>query len=284
MKKSTIIFLFMSLLLAFYMVAVGGMSRYAASHAMCTGFDGGAVEVVDAAKTGFVTSKAITAQTLRMMDCDTIVDLRYDKVDLADVQRQLNALDNIERAEVVRLANDRLRVRVWPMHPVARIWPEGGRSYYLNREGKRIVASARYRLDVPQISGVFDSARSELCLMPLIDALAADPDMDRYITHIDATDTTSILLVPSVRGHIIDFGSASDAQGKIERLRSFYRQVLPVKGWEYYDTISLKYDGQIVATRRHTKLPDLSVKIIEELENEGADLATMSTTNDNTNP
>lgn len=29
-----------------------------------------------------------------------------------------------------------------------------------------------------------------------------------------------------------------------------YRKVMPYKGWEAYDTISLKFEGQVVATRR----------------------------------
>ena len=33
----------------------------------------------------------------------------------------------------------------------------------------------------------------------------------------------------------------------------FYREVLPVKGWNYYDTISVKWRGRVVATRREKK-------------------------------
>ena len=29
-----------------------------------------------------------------------------------------------------------------------------------------------------------------------------------------------------------------------------YKKVLPYKGWEEYDTISVKFRGQVVATRR----------------------------------
>ena len=33
-------------------------------------------------------------------------------------------------------------------------------------------------------------------------------------------------------------------------LQLFYRKVLPKKGWNEYDTISVKFKDQIVATRR----------------------------------
>lgn len=283
MNKRTLIYLFASLLLALYLAMAAAMSRHAAATAVCAGLEGNAVEVIDREKVGFVTAKTITRQLMEMLP-DTITAVAYDEVDLADIQRYLNALDNIERASVVRLANDRLRVQVWPMKPVARIWPDNAPSYYVNRDGKRIKASSRYRLDVPQVSGRFDSLRSEMALLPLLDALASDSDFDRYITLVDAADTANIILFPAVRGHVVNLGSADNVDTKLSRLRTFYCRVLPVKGWEYYDTISVKFDHQIVATRRHRKLPDLSVKIIDELENEGADAATMDTrAHDNAN-
>ena len=125
--------------------------------------------------------------------------------------------------------------------------------------------------------GKFDSVHSTARLLPLLDNLSKRPEFERIITMINATDSVNILLVPAVRGHIINLGTTDNINDKLDRLQTFYRKVLPVKGWNHYDTISLKWDGQIVATRRNGKLPDLSVKIIEELENEVDDAATMST-------
>ena len=31
---------------------------------------------------------------------------------------------------------------------------------------------------------------------------------------------------------------------------------MPIKGWNYYDTISVKWRGQIVATRQEKSLPE----------------------------
>ncbi len=42
---------------------------------------------------------------------------------------------------------------------------------------------------------------------------------------------------------------------KIHRLMRIYQDVLKVKGWNYYDTLSVKWRGQVVATRRMKDRP-----------------------------
>lgn len=281
MSKRTLLYMFSSIMLAFYLVVAVGWSRISAKTERCAGMENGRVEVVDPNHYGFITSKEITAEMLGWLP-DSIRGLNWAQFDLNQLQDRLNGLDKIERAEVVRLSDDCLRVRVWPMKPVARIWPSHGRSYYVNRDGKRILASAKYHIDVPQVRGDFDSIRPETTILPLLDDLAADPDMEQMVTMIDATDSVNVMLMPAVRGHVVNLGRPENVALKLSRLKKFYRQVMPVKGWEFYDTLSLKWRGQIVATRRNAKLPDLSVEIIQELEHEGDDLATMATAQDNT--
>ena len=279
MTKRTLIIIFGCVLLAFYLIVAVGWSRFSARSERCQGLEHNHIEVIDPDKLGFVTARELTDELVAMLG-DSLSNLSYETLDLSKLQQKLNGLDKIERAEVVRLSDDRLRIRVWPMKPVARIWSRG-KSYYVNREGKRIAASSKYRIDVPQVVGRFDSIRSTKRLLPLLDNLGKRPDIERIITMINATDSANILLVPAMRGHVINLGSSTNINDKLNRLQTFYRKVLPVKGWDHYDTISLKWDGQIVATRRHGKLPDLSVKIIEELENEADDASTMSTSTTN---
>ena len=58
-----------------------------------------------------------------------------------------------------------------------------------------------------------------------------------------------IILVPVIRGHVVNFGDTSLIADKFARIKSFYNNVMPVKGWDYYESLSVKWRGQIVATR-----------------------------------
>lgn len=258
------------ILLAIYIVVACVWANMKADQELCSGLEGDRVEVDDYLHTGFVSSEELTAEIMPLLG--DLTSRRISDIDLDSLQRYLIGLDKIETARVMALTDGRLRVRVTPMVPVARVWPSTGHSYYVNREGKRILASARYRLDVPQITGNY----SPTAMLPLLDFLKKDSDADNLITMISAADTANIILVPAIRGHVINIGTATDIPDKFRRLRRFYSEVMPVKGWEHYDTISLKWNRQIVATRRNNKLPDLTIPVIAELENEGDDLETMT--------
>jgi cell division protein FtsQ len=51
----------------------------------------------------------------------------------------------------------------------------------------------------------------------------------------------------------IIFGSANselEIKEKFDRLRVFYEEAMPFEGWDKYDEISVKYEGQIVCRKR----------------------------------
>ena len=73
-----------------------------------------------------------------------------------------------------------------------------------------------------------------------------------------------IILVPVIRGHVVNFGDTSMVDDKFLRLRTFYRKVLPTVGWQHYDTIAVKWRGQVVATRRHKRPEPVQLITIEE--------------------
>lgn len=262
--------IFGCILLAIFLLVVCVWGNFMADSERCTGLENDRVEVIDEMNTGFVTSAELTADIMPRLGDLTARPL--SQIGLDSIRTYLCSLDKIETASVMRLNNNRLRISVVPMVPVARVWPSSGPSYYINRQGKTIRANARYHLDVPQLRGDYPAVK----LLPLLDYLNENPDISKLITLISARDSSNIFLVPAIRGHVINLGDISNIPDKFSRLEKFYAEVLPAKGWEHYDTISLKWNRQIVATRRHGKLPDLTVKVISELENEGPDLETIS--------
>lgn len=266
--------IFGCVLLGLYVAVCCVWANYRADTQLCAGLQGDVVEVHDPDGIGFVRADELTAELQPLLG--DLTRRRLSEINLDSLQRYLVGLDKIESAQVMRLNNNRLKISVVPMVPVARVWSSSGRgSYYVNRDGKRIKATSRYHLDVPQIAGDCDAT----AMLPLLDYLNTHPDAGRLVTMIEPRDTANIILVPGIRGHVINLGDARNIDDKFHRLGRFYSEVLPVKGWEHYDTISLKWDGQIVATRRHGKLPDLSIALIDELEHEEIDLGTLETPN-----
>lgn len=267
-RRKAVLHCVLSLALIAYLAVSLTLASRAGESRICTGLR---IAVNDTAAFRFVTPAELarelgdlpaTAKGMRILDIDT-----------DSIERSLSSIDKIEDASVVRLSDGEVLVTVNPMHPVARIF-DGQTSYYINRSGKRISADARYHVDVPLILGHFvDSVFSPLQVLPLVEYIAADSLWNSLVSMIKVDSPTDILLVPIVRGQIINFGEPNDFESKFMRLRRAYTEILPVKGWNHYDTISVKWGGQIVATRRNKRLPQ--PRILAEEDDETVDITTM---------
>ena len=127
---------------------------------------------------------------------------------------------------------------------------DGNDSYYVNRSGKRMSALGRYHVDVPVVEGHFSGNFKPVALLPIIDYVAQDDALSSLVTMYVVRDSCNICFVPSVVGHIVNLGDGKDCESKFAKLLLFYKEVLPVKGWNTYSEISLKWDHQVVATLR----------------------------------
>lgn len=274
MSKSSIIQCILSVLLAGYLVAALVMSDRMSARALCRDID---VVILDEDNTGFVKREEI------MRELDTLPDrapmLPIRSIDIHAVENRLRGNDNIESVECERMSNDRLRIEIVPMKPVARVF-DGTRSYYINKDGKQLMANARYRVDVPVIVGKCDSVVTATSLLKLLDYIKNDSTWNALVTAVKIDRNHDIILVPMIRGHVINFGDTNHVENKFRRLHTMYRKVLPLKGWEYYDTVSVKFRGQVVATRRTKKLPEPLIKFDDESVIDEADVNTMLTDDD----
>lgn len=247
---------------------------------MCKGM----VISVDTTAVKFLNPKGLSEQ---MGDYPWRVSkMPLNKVNIDSLERMLMQMDEIETVNVTIQNDSKVHVDVVPMRPVARVFQNDGRSYYINREGKRITADARFHIDVPLVVGDFDDTKfSANKVLPLIEYISQDSLWSNMISMVRVDSPNDIILVPVIRGHVINFGDMTNFASKFNRLRRFYREVMPVRGWEMYDNISVKYNGQIVATRRNKKLP--TPEVIVETENSEAaeiDLApadSLAQTNEN---
>lgn len=234
-----------------YLVVALSFVRGNASTRLCRGLH---IVVRDSTSHPFVTAAELRRELGPLPD--RLTSLPLSSIDTDSIEHLFEAIDKIESVKVVTLTDGHIMVDVEPMHPIARVFPERGRSYYINRSGKQIAASARYHTDVPVIRGNFtDTTFTPAHLIPLLDHLDANPSWGAMVSSIRADSPKDIIIVPVIRGHVINLGDLTDLDSKFGRLSRFYNRVMPRKGWNTYDTISLKWSGQAVATRRIKSLP-----------------------------
>lgn len=227
-------------------------------------FTGCRINVADSVNTGFVTPLDISQECGDIMQW--IETKKRSEVSLSGIENQLRASDKVESVNVSVLNNGILAIDVVPMAPVARVFDRDS-SYYINAQGKRISAEPRYHVDVPVVYGTFSDSLPPARLLPLLHHIAAHPSLDALVSTVKQARNGDIIIVPTIRGHVVNFGDTAMTDDKFARLREFYRQAMPLRGWETYDTISLKWRGRVVATRREKNLDKTSLASnIEEFD------------------
>lgn len=230
------------------------------------------VEVVNADSTSFVTPQGVLndlkGQGIR------VLGKHMGEIDASDIEKALRLSPYLENADCVKCQDGRLLIRVSQLVPVFRVF-DGDASYYVNRAGKRMAANAYYHCDVPVVQGHFTRKYPATRLLPLIDYVEGDSLLRALVTMYHVMDTNNIIIVPDLSGHVINIGNASDFDNKFAKLKLFYREVMPKKGWNTYDTISVKWNHQIVATRR-VKAVQQIIEYDPEDDEQAPDVETMT--------
>lgn len=260
-KRNTIIACVLSLLIVGYLcLALKATAKMADDDS----FAGCRINVVKTGDADFVTQLDVSQECGDIMQW--ITSKKRSEVNLNDLENQLRASDKIEDVNISILNNGMLSIDVVPMNPVARVFDERS-SYYINATGKRISADPKYHIDVPIVVGSFSEQYPPTRLLPLLHHISSHPELDALVSTVKQTRSGDIIIVPTIRGHVVNFGDTSMVDDKFGRLREFYRQVMPVRGWETYDTLSVKWRNQIVASKRGGELGKTALPSkIEEFE------------------
>lgn len=255
-KKSVWMFVLTLVMVAYVAFAVPVTMRMARTDTLT-----GVEIVMSDPNNRFITAADIAREC--GLESDSALTAYRSNYDLYSLEQHLAQSDKIESANANILTNGRLRLEVRPMEPVARVF-NGTESYYINRAGKKISAELRYHIDVPVLVGTFDSVHPAERLLPLLDHIATNEQASSMVATVTQQANGDIILVPRVVGHVINFGDTSLMTNKFRRLEEFYRQVMPTVGWMYYDTLSVKWRGQLVATRRDKTVTPPQLITIEE--------------------
>ena len=211
---------------------------------LCTAVD---VEVINADSTSFVTPQGVL-NDLKGQGI-SVVGKRMGEIDASDIEEALRQSPYLENADCIKCQDGRMLIRVSQLVPVLRVF-DGDESYYVNRAGKHMAVTSFYHCDVPVVRGHFTRKFPATRLLPLIDYVERDSLLHSLITMYQVRDTNNIILIPNLSGHVINIGNADGFDNKFAKLKLFYNEVMPKRGWNTYDTISVKWNHQIVATRR----------------------------------
>ncbi|MDQ3395262.1 MAG: cell division protein FtsQ [Bacteroidota bacterium] len=183
------------------------------------------------------------------------VGRNIDLIPLKEIEIRIKLNKYIDEAEVYRDLTGNLIVKARQSHPIARIIQETGPDAYIDKIGKILPVSDRFTARVLLIGGEYtsrlvkkDLTKSEegLDILNLIHYIIADEFWKAQISEMYIDKKGEITMYPQISKQTIAFGKAVDIEAKFKKLKILYKEILPQKGWDIYETVNLKYHNQIV--------------------------------------
>jgi cell division protein FtsQ len=196
---------------------------------------------------------------------DRFAGIPAAEIKLDAIENRIAAINELRRTEAYITIDGTLHIEVAQRKPLLRVQSSSGSEYYIDEEGYILKKRGLYpprvhiaggRIDIKEgyIAGsrVGDPGMPTVLgdLFDLVVFLKKSQLWSAMIDQIEVAPGGDIILIPRAGSHRIVLGDPGNLQLKMNALEAFYRQVLPVTGWDAYSVINLKYEDQLIAKRR----------------------------------
>ena len=175
--------------------------------------------------------------------------LKMSAINTHKIEMALLKNEMIRSVEVYKTPSAQIKMNVVQKIPILRVLNNMG-SYYIDNEGDFMPMSYRYVVHVPIVTGYAKKEYVKEKLYKFALFLQNDDFWNNQIDQIYVRSDNEIVLVPRVGQCQIILGEIDNFEGKLQNLRLFYEQAIPVVGWNRYKTVSLKFKNQIVCTKK----------------------------------
>jgi len=189
-------------------------------------------------------------------DSSMLIGVHNSSLNCRKLEAHVKADVYVKRASVYCDMAGNVHAKVKQMEPIARIIVPSGPDVYIDVDGKLFPQARDYAARVlvvhsegRDLSGLiqdFSKSAEGLQILEFMRAVAGDQFWRAMIAEVVINGQGELTLYPQVGSQVIEFGKADDYLTKLGKLRSFYKLIIPAKGWERYKKIKLQFEHQIV--------------------------------------
>lgn len=211
------------------------------------------VHINSGKKYHFIEEKQILNETINYRNID-IMHTPLKKLDIQSMERVLKADPWVADASLYIDAKRVLHMSVTQRIPVVRLFEQGGSSYYMDNTmsimplAPNFIYYTSVVTNMPPVKD--DSAGMALKkqVLMLVRNIQADTFWNAQISQIVVDSDYSFELIPVLGQQKIVFGDTSRMKEKFNNLYSFYMNVLNRIGWDKYETLDVRFKGQVIAS------------------------------------
>ena len=175
---------------------------------------------------------------------DGVILSKFYLNDLEDILLKHPA---VKKAEVYSNQQGVMNIKLEQRKAIVRI-KTAAADYYLDEDGLEMYLSKEYTPRVIVVSGDANQ-KHHASIYAFIQIINKSEFWRSQIMQLHFLGD-KVILIPRVGNQKIHFGRLVNSTKKLENLYQFYKQAMPVKGWQTYSDISLKYNNQIVCTKK----------------------------------
>lgn len=198
---------------------------------------------------------------------DSLIGRKLTEIDMAAIEKRVNEIPFVESAEVYTSLFGNMKINVVQRQPILRVINSKNKSFYIDQTGaavpvrsgfscRTVVASGNIRLNYSDMETSKETkpVDADKILINNLYTLASYINQHEFlkaqIEQIYVNKSKEFELIPKVGRQIIIFGAIDNMEKKFNNLIVFYNKGINRKGWDEYKLINLKFDNQVVCTKK----------------------------------
>lgn len=213
------------------------------------------ISIEDAYDTYFINEEDVLA-LITNSGTEKLIGTAYKNIDIRKLELRIKSNKFIRECQVYSDLTGALNVTIEQARPVARLVHSAAPDQYISEEGAVLPLSERFTARVLLLEGRWidkliqqrdwqdtEEGKAFFSLLQFIDS---NKFWKAQIAQLSVNSSGNITFYPQVGNQLVEFGSAADFERKFRKLKLFYKQILPVKGWNRYRRVNVAYENQII--------------------------------------
>lgn len=217
------------------------------------------VIIKDSLQNRFVSPQEV----IELLEEEGVVELASSlyKLELNELERTINKKRAIKKSEISYTLLGNMVVEVTQRRPIIRVESQEG-GFYIDDSGYIFPLVKSFTSYVPIVTGdlpirVEPDQRGEIKegeewlgrLYSLALFLDREPLWNSMVEQLYFDKDGDLYISPRIGSSEVLFGQLTNIEDKFNKLALFYKEIAPHYGWDYYESVNLEFNGQLVCKR-----------------------------------
>ncbi len=231
------------LVLAYFPVVLAFVAK-GRSEVVCSDLE---IVIKDSVNAQFVTSDQV--KTFLLNKYPKLLGSPISDINCEEIEVFFNKHEAINKCEAYSTIGGYLNIHIEQRKPLLRVF-SGYQSFYIDEAGNKMPLFEQFAAHVLILSGHVNKLDSLNQIIEFARFITDDPFWNSQIEQIYVENNGEFSLAPRVGDQIIMLGSLQNYSEKMRNLHALYTNGLHPREWNNYKEINLKYEGQIICTKK----------------------------------